>query len=235
MFKHHFFAVLLLFQLALIDTTVLGQKVDSSRIHGSMKNYLFVVPQYLIMDGIRLDYDRTLKNDFFRVGAGAMVFYPGGGGYAVKDFDRVTSLFGFGIMPNVKIQGYSSVKKNLGSGVSRLIIYIEFAPQFQYHRVEHETEVPQEFVENGITYYEFERGMVNSTVFRGGLNFNFGWQITLGRFVTDVYIGMGYRKSYIDPTSAPTSSGYYGFSPGWESILYTGFLVNAGVKFGIVF
>lgn len=222
--------LLTLFVLASCVTIqgVYGQADSLGQPH-IFKNAVSFVPQYTINNGFRLDYDRSLKNDNIWLGLGTMFFYVQGRVYGYGFYDNVNSISGFGLLPNIKFMAFRSQKLNFRSGNPRHTIYIEAGPHFQYYSVNHETEVPVEFVEDGVTYFEFERQNTTSAVYRTGLNLNTGWQIALNRFVLDLYLGAGFRVS-----SAERQTEYY-YYYGWDSILYTGFLLNGGVKFGLLF
>ena len=215
----------------LLGTEVLAQThSDSLKIQRPLlRNFISFVPQYSITDGFRVDYERGIKENQIWLGLGTMFFYSQGEYYGYGTYYNVNSLNGVGILPNIKFRAYNSDKVNKRSGVPRHIMYLETGPLLQYFKVNYETEIPQSFIENGVEYFEFELQEVTSSIFRTGLNLNVGWQLVLNQFVMDVYVGAGFRVSFAEDEP---SEYYYAE---WISPLYTGFLLNGGIKFGFLF
>ena len=201
---------------------------DSSRF----TNMLAIVPQYAILDGIRIDYAKRLKNK-----NQWLVFAPqfysdlnGYGWYPGSYYGAYQTMTGVGINTYYQFVVFKSAKKNLSSKISRQSVYFSFGPSFQYFSLQNLEEVASPFVEDGVTYYRFSLEQVRKPVYRVGGIADVGYQLAFDRFLLDLYVGV--QVKYSMDGNGQLIEGYY---TDWTEVTYSGILLDGGVKLGFFF
>ncbi len=122
-----------------------------------------------------------------------------------------------------------SEKKN-SSGSSRTNAYFSVGPTYQRFNLVNVERIPVEFTENGIKYVRFEDNDIVTIVNKFGGNINLGLQFAFGKFLFDVYGGVGFRYSVdAEGNNFEQDSGY------WVSFGYSGFLFDGGLRLGYYF
>jgi hypothetical protein len=177
------------------------------------------VPQYAIVNGTRLDFDVRLKkeNQWLVI---APQFYNYKGNSNIWDYEELS---GFGIDLNHRIYRKG---KTLPTGA-----YFSYGPVFQYFSVKDNGLASYVYKEEGIEYVGLNEELIHTNIFKFGGNVMFGVQSMIGDiFYIDTYIGTGIRFSYDNRTSG--LHGY--FNDWWGDLGYSGSLIVAGVRFGIL-
>ncbi len=197
------------------------------------QNAISFSPQYTIVNGIRIDYERRLKNkDTWLVFAPVLYTDTDNNDffYSSDSYAAYETMSGIGFYMYFKKIVYKSEKVNTNSDFPRLSIYFAAGPNYQHFNLNNSEEVAVPFVENGITYYEFELQDVKKPINRFGGGINIGGQIVFDRFLIDIYTGVAVKYSYgkggkiIKPRYSD-----------WLSLDYSGILLNGGIRFGMFF
>lgn len=184
------------------------------------KNTISIVPQYVAISGIRIDYERKLNsgNTWLVI---APQLYVDNNGY--DNFDQLT---GFGMNAYYKMYLFHSKKKNT-NGLSRTTLYFSAGPTYQHLNLVATEEVPYETVELGITYTRFASAEVTTRVNKIGGNADFGMQFAFGRFLLDFYAGIGIRYAIDENGNMMEYHNY-----GWLDFGYSGILLDGGIRLG---
>ncbi|MGV7225169.1 MAG: hypothetical protein ACQ9MH_27085 [Nitrospinales bacterium] len=187
-----------------------------------IRNAVSILPQYAAINGIRIDYERKIKD-----GKQWLLFAPQ---FYLDNSPpdwNYTQMTGFGLNAYYKLFLNHSEKKN-PNGLSRTNVYFTVGPTYQRSKLKGEEEVPVEYTEDGITYIGFKT-VEGSTIFRKfGGTANFGLQFAFGRFLLDLYAGIGFRYS-IDEDGNMAET----FNDDWLDIAYSGILLDGGIRFGV--
>lgn len=189
----------------------------------NLNHALFIVPQYVALSGMRFDYEQKLKN-----GKKWLVLSPQF--YADRNgFEQFEKMSGVGFNAAYKKFLSHSTKVN-DNGVPRTNVYFSTGPLFQYFSLTGPEEYPEIFVEDGIEYIRFNTQDVTTTIYRAGVNVDFGLQFVFGQFSLDLYSGVGMRMAFDKNWRLMDNYNDY-----WTDLGYTGFLLNGGVRLGLMF
>ncbi|MDR1673560.1 MAG: hypothetical protein LBS09_08915 [Bacteroidales bacterium] len=120
--------------------------------------------------------------------------------------DRYASMWGYGIDVNYR---YFAGK----------LLYLAGGLSYHYADVSYAAAEWNTFTEDGLEYHERPYGIYRQHLHKPGVNIVFGYQkITRHAFVTDIYVGAGYRyglqkyPKYRQFNSSPPSFGYKGLT-----------------------
>ena len=184
------------------------------------KQAFSIVPQYAAIYGIRVDYERKLKNGNPWIQFSPQLYL------ANNSYEEFDELSGMGM--NVYYKKYLSLSKAKNdNGMSRSSVYFSTGPTFQYFNLVNVEEVPQEFTENGVTYIQFNPDDVSTKIYKLGANADFGVQFTSGQFFLDFYGGIGMRYSI--GGGGVNIENYQDY---WFDFGYTGILLDGGIRLG---
>lgn len=183
---------------------------------------VFLAPQYVAISGIRVDYERKLRKGHQWIVI-APQYYSDQNGY--EDFDSFT---GYGINMYFKRFLSHSVRVN-DNGLPRTNVYFATGPAFQNFAMRSTEEVPEEFIDNGVTYIRYSQNEVKTRIYKTGLNADFGVQIITDRFSIDFYGGVGLRLAFDENGEIMDYFNEY-----WIDFGYTGFLLNGGIRLGFM-
>ncbi len=212
----------LILVLVLSANDLFAQENEDSDPFPGFSQALSIVPQYAAISGIRVDYERKLKSgtDWLLF---APQFYSDKNGY--DDFD---SFSGLGM--NVYFKKFIAHARSTNSnGLPRVNIYFSAGPTFQYFDLKSTEEVPEEYMEDGVTYIRFNSEDVSSKIYKIGVNTDFGIQFIFDRFVLDLYTGMGVRFAQDGEWKTAEILNDYWVEPG-----YSGVLLDGGIRFGFI-
>jgi hypothetical protein len=215
---------------------VYGQTLANSIAEGEAKaqNIIAIVPQYAFFRGIRIDYERNLKaSDHWLVFAPQLYLDVNNGSnfyYSSGSYANYQSMVGVGLNLYYKTIVFKSVKGNVNSNLPRHSFYVSAGPNFQYFSLQNTEEVAQPFIDNGITYYQFNVENVKKPIYRLGAVGNVGWQMAFDRFLLDFYLGVAVKYS-MDGNGNLIKSAY----TEWARPDYSGILLDGGIRFGIFF
>ncbi|GEM_PF-314424 len=181
-----------------------------------------VVPQYAVISGIRIDYERKIssRNQWLVF---SPQYYSNSNGYS-----GYHDMTGTGLNVFYKQYLWQADRKN-GHDHSRSKLYFSAGPTFQYFSLLSIEEVPEEFTENGITYIQFHSEEVPTRIYKLGLNVDFGYQVTLNRFILDFYLGIGMRHA-LDENGEKMDD----LNDDWLDYGYSGALMDGGVRLGFL-
>jgi len=200
----------------------------------SSKRYMISqVPQYFLVNGIRVDYDRRIGNTNQWLVFGPQIYgatkqnrtdfaddldrYDYYGNNSDYRYDR---MFGFGL----DFYHKSFVENtNLPSGV-----YVAFGPMAQYFNIDLKK---TEFIKGTDGYYDESVKNVNESILKLGANFIFGLQDEIvENLIGDIYLGVGYRNSiYLNGNYEDSKfTNFLGYG-------YTGVTLVAGFRVGLMF
>ncbi len=222
----------------IVLTTVLPvfgqQESEPDKLGIQPHNAIAIVPQYAFSNGIRVDYEKRLKNSdhwlvfapqFYLDAVNTRYYYYNDGSYASYE-----SMVGFGINLYYKTIVYKSNNINWNSGLPRHSLYISAGPNYQQFSLSNTEEVAVPYLDNGITYYQFDVQEVKKPIFRFGAIGNVGWQLAFDRFLLDLYLGLAIKYS-VGEGGTIIKTDY----PSWNDMTYTGILLDGGVRIGIFF
>lgn len=178
-----------------------------------------IVPQYAILNGIRVDLDIKLnnKNHWLVI---APQFYISNNANFDWDFNSMT---GAGIELQHKI-----FMKNMPN---KRGVYFAYGPVFNFFSVKDDGLTAREFVENGGNYIGLIDEEMTTKIYKTGGNFLVGYQFVIADFLyIDPYVGVGIRFSFDDKTTGLHN--YY--NEWWGDLGYSGTLMVGGVRIGIL-
>jgi hypothetical protein len=181
---------------------------------------LGVVPQYAITNGFRIDLDFKLndKNHWLVV---APQMYISSKPNLDWDYN---SMAGGG----VEIQHKIFMKREF----SEVNPYFSYGPLFNYFSVKEDGLAAQEFAENGGNYIGLVDDEITTSIYKIGGNLIFGLNFLIkDNFYLDSYIGTGIRFSFDNQTTGLHD--YY--NEWWGDMGYSGTLMVAGFRFGVLF
>lgn len=206
----------------LVSPTVFGQLANDSLRYEPYNHNISISPFYfMIGDGVRFDYERKLHRDGHWIDF-APQYYKANPEKTIYDAKE-----GFGLNVHYKIFFNYNKDKN-PDGMSKSRTYFSFGPMYQFYSIPMIQEIPQEIIIDGIPYFEFNEVDLNIHQQRFGFDTYFGVVQSMGQFIIDFYIGVGYRKSWNgdDIEILPRN-------PDPFDINYTGLIITAGIKLGV--
>ncbi len=169
------------------------------------KSAISLVPQYAIISGIRVDYERKLKHEDKWILFAPQIYLradtDGGGNY--YDYDDMT---GWGLNVYYKQFLAHSRKKN-ANGLSKTNVYFSAGPTFQHTNI--------------------NRRNQTTVINKYGGNVNFGFQLAFGSFLLDLYAGIGIRYA-LDSDGKLMDD----FNDRWIDYGYSGIILDGGVRLG---
>jgi hypothetical protein len=138
-----------------------SQDEEDSNHFAEFRQCIFLLPQYVAVSGIRIDYERKFDGGkYWMVFAPQM--YSNSNGY-----DQFDSFTGFGLNAYYKKFLSHSMRQNR-NGTSKTNIYFSGGPVFQYFKMKELEQIPEEFVEDGITYIRFNSQSHSTKIYRLG-------------------------------------------------------------------
>jgi len=198
------------------------------------QNAISIVPQYAFVKGIRVDYEKNLKNTEHWIVVASQIYLDAGNNsfyyYNDGNYGDYQSMIGVGINFYYKSMVYTSDKVNWNSGLPRHSLYLQAGPNYQYFNLTNKEEVAIPFIDNGITYYQFDVVEVNKPINRFGAVGDVGWQLAFDRFLLDLYLGVAIKYS-IDGNGKMIKDNH----PTWVERTYSGVLLDGGVRVGMFF
>lgn len=199
-----------------------AQSLNSDDAFPGIGQAVFLVPQYVALSGIRVDYERKFgKGQHWLVLAPQ--FYSDHNGY--ESFDRFT---GIGLNAYYKKFLSHSIKVN-DNGLHQTNVYFATGPVFQKFWMQSIEEVPEEYMDNGVVYIRYNQSDVDTGIIRAGLNADFGIQFIFDRFSIDFYGGVGVRFAFDEEGKIMDF-----FNDYWTDFGYTGFLLDGGLRLGFM-
>jgi len=207
----------ILLALFLAATSICFSQEEMER--AQPKSIISFVPQYLIMNGVRIDYDRRIKehhwiqlspqfylreNSSFRDGDDGYEYYEDNSYYDETDYNN---LLGAGMhiyhryYPRISYEGYTA--------------YLKYGVTWQYFSLKYDEQLFNNYVERYTN--------INKT----GADINFGVVTFLNDFIgIDMYAGLGFRYSHRSSDADNPRK----FNDFFESYGYTGNIVNLGLR-----
>jgi len=224
--------ILILLFIVIGLTPSLAQQ-DSLKTIIEPQNALSFVPQYAIINGIRIDYERRIKNGDQWFVIAPMFFIDNSNPYYYSDGSNYSSyetMTGIGVNLYYKNIVYKSNKINWKSGLPRHSLYLQAGPSYQHFSLTNSEEVAVPFIDNGITYYQFDEQDVKKPINRFGGVVDVGWQLAFDRFLVDLYLGVAMKYS-TGEGGAIIKTSY----SGWTELDYSGILLDGGFRVGMFF
>lgn len=194
------------------------------------------VPQYLLVDGLRIDLDFKMNNPKKWLVVSPIIYLQGNaknpwyGGYyydyeyshdnySSSDFE---SLQGFGLELIFK-QMFS--KKTNGTG-----IYLGCGPVYRFTQLERDGLYWIEGTLNGIPTTVEETGLYYTDIHKVGANCILGVQFQIfDNFYGDLFLGFGMRYSFV---SSSKGTGHQ-YNSSWVDYGYSGVLMVSGFRIGV--
>ena len=187
-----------------------------------------LVPQHLIVNGLRFDIEKNIKNTNNWVLI-APQFYLNHNDY---DRDNFPSYYrnnnDYDIMTGYGIDIYH--KLFLKEQAQPKGPYFAYGLSYQHYLIEFRQYTWDTFTDDGLEYYSYDLLNCEETINKVGLNMMIGLQNVVERFVIDIYLGMGIRYSFIE-TNAPETRTFYRY---WWHFGYTGTLPLFGFRLGMM-
>jgi hypothetical protein len=211
--------------LLLAFYVLISQGAEAQREAGkTFKNSLAIQPLYWLNSGLRIDYERQLKNSHHWLQFSAI-------GYYVDDEDLlwnslmnsnrpIQDAWGSGLEVNYKWLPFQRPQMYLSGGLSFSHFNVGYR-ESGYHYLTYR--------ENELTYYELDWGerRIQQDFDRIGTNFRIGFQTHASRrFLIDSYVGIGHMYSFYDGGKP---------YPGTDlinSLSYRGVTLTAGFRIG---
>jgi len=184
---------------------------------------LFLLPQYVAVSGIRIDYEIMTGNGEHWIVIAPQIYSNSNG------YDQFDSFDGLGL--NVYYKKFLSYSRQQNqNGTSRTNIYFSAGPTVQYFNMKSIEEIPEEFVEDGVSYIRFNSQEHSTKIYRLGVDANFGMQFIFNQFSLDFFGGVGIRFA-LDENGNTMEY----FNDYWTDFGYSGILLTGGIRFGLMF
>ncbi len=198
----------------ILPLSLKAQNEEEQKPENGNDTYFFLVPQYAIINGFRLDVERS-----FDQGNKALVFSPH---FYVRNGDdndfRTTdfnSLIGAGL--NADYKYYLS---------DRQISYISVGAGYHYFNSKHNGSA---WVETNGDEIMHETGEYSQIVNRVNVNALLGFKVEItDRIYTDLYTGMGLKYAMIDSQLSQTYFDEYMWQHAYSGVTYL-----VGIKVGV--
>ncbi len=219
--------------ILLATSSFAQQETEVAKTIIEPQNAISFVPQYAIFKGIRIDYERRLKNGNNWVVIAPLFFLDAANQYSYYNSTNYASyetMVGVGVNLYYKSIVYKSNKTNWKSGLPRHSLYLAAGPNYQNFTLTNSEEVAVPFIDNGITYYQFDVQDVKKPINRFGAIVDVGWQLAFDRFLLDLYLGVAFKYS-IGEGGAIIKTSY----ASWTDLDYSGILLDGGLRLGIFF
>lgn len=225
-------AILIILALSVGAPIYAQQETEVANTITEPQNALSFVPQYAILNGLRVDYERRIKNGNHWIVMAPTFFLDASNNnyYYDDDYSSYETMVGVGINLYYKSIVYKSNRINVKSGLPRHSLYFSAGPNYQYFSLTNTEEIAVPFVDNGITYYEFDLQDIKKTINRFGAIANVGWQLAFGRFMLDLYLGVAVKYS-TGEGGGIIKTNY----AEWTDLDYSGILLDGGVRVGMFF
>jgi len=178
-----------------------------------------LVPQYAITNGTRIDFDIRLpgKNQWLVV---APQFYLVTNNSNLWNFEEMT-----GVGLDLQHRFF------LGENNQPRGAYLAYGPVIQYRSVKDEGLTDYQFREDNSDYIGLREEMLQTGIWKMGGNLIFGYQALASKtYYFDFYLGTGIRFSFDNRSSG--LHGYY--NDWWGDLGYSGTLMVAGIRFGLL-
>lgn len=177
-------------------------------------------PFYMVNNGIRLNFDKHLKNNHWI--EASPLFYSA---YKGNSNSRYETLLGGGIDVSHRIL----LEKDYNTP------YFAYGLSVQYYKLNYSDNVWMTFNEDNLEYMIYDDMEVDHSILKIGPYAVIGYQSLLSKMVViDIYAGLGFRKSY-----HYSNTSIIGFENNFNSYYgdygYTGVMIVAGLKIGILF
>ncbi len=177
---------------------------------GSGKVIVSFVPQFLINNGIRIDYDRQInENNWLQV---APQFYlRERSSSSDNEFtDRYNSLLGAGL------HVYHRYYPGKGAGING--VYLSYGLTCQFFNLQYDEKI----MTNSVERY--------SKITKTGAEINIGKMVKISNlFIVDFYTGLGFKYSFLKSDAKEPKR----FDNFYTDYGYTGNILNLGVRIGL--
>lgn len=191
---------------------------------------LRVVPQFLLVNGLRVDAEWQL-DETWALYVAPTYYY----GTSNKNGQYTRTITSFGSHPeasNDQINGYA-----LYAGVKYCFLqpgrfreYGYIGADFGAKNIDYAFKdfdfFPQ--VQNGITYYSYRLGDMKGNSYQTGVNVFMGYSLQVERTVGEMYLGLGYREC----VQTELLKKYRSYEASTLNYAYSGFLLYGGFKVG---
>ena len=211
--------------LLLSGASTYAQVQDKDSLDQKPAMSLSVQPLFLISNAAKLDLEIQLPKRRLGYIVSAEV-YAG----RVKDigfleitsgdrpFDRISG-FGLGVLQ----------KHSFREGITSY--YVAYGITYRHLKIDYETDGFSPYQQDGLNYYEYgplEKSKKINTLL---LSTTIGYHRIMGRFVYDLYLGLGYKS----PLEKVDFNGARDYNDSMPSFAYKGFGILAGIKLGFQF
>lgn len=207
-----------IFIYLIINILIIGN--INAQIDTSRTLFLSIVPQYLIIDGIRVDFDMKLKKyERSWLQVCPQIYYS-----TENHFESVTDhkdLFGLGADINHRIYAKSNFRY--------ASFYLAYGPVLKYYTCISDYYRETTVIENETEYIKYNKEDNRYHIFQTGFNVLLGLQIFTRKYLAlDFYGGVGMRHSFLNSKRIVDE-----FNKGILDYGYKGTLIVGGVRFGM--
>jgi hypothetical protein len=193
-----------------------GQTEENTTLPKSIVSF---VPQYLINNGIRIDYDTRIKDHHWLqlspqiyISENSTYNYDefGDSGYGYEDEYDFNQLLGAGLhiyhryYPSISFEGHTA--------------YIKYGLTWQYFNIKYDEKLFNNYVER------------YTNIQKTGADINFGVVTFINEFIgIDLYAGLGFRYSHRTSDADNPRK----FNDFFTNYGYTGNIINLGLRFSL--
>jgi hypothetical protein len=182
-----------------------------------------LVPQYAFVNGFRPDFDFTMGHNYSSWLIVSPQFYLAPDNPNLFDYKKMAGI-------GIELQHRKFLKPDI---IRPEGFYLGYGPVFQYYSVDDERLHAETIIENGIEYTVVRNGMVNTRIYKAGLTATGGYQFVVSNTLyVDLYVGTGIRLSFDDTGTGGFHKIYNNW---WGDYGYSGTLLTAGLRFGMLY
>lgn len=185
--------------------------------------FVMGVPQHLFQNGIRIEIDKPLGHRQHWLILAPTVYYKGKQGSWFSNRRLMQNMQGAALETMYR---YYPGWRSQGGGA-----YFSAGIGIRYIRFRYSGYRWNEYMQDGLTFYNYDTGSWNRNLTTSSLKLTLGYQKVFNRhFTADLFFGAGFRYTVANqpPDVAIT---FYSNSP--ESLDYTGLHLTGGIRFGM--
>ncbi|MDR1582095.1 MAG: hypothetical protein LBS55_02365 [Prevotellaceae bacterium] len=214
-----------LFALLVTSTFLPAQEIINpmDKLPHQEKNFTIAIhPFYSLNGGMRFDFEKRIKNTPSWMQFGVTGYLQPNkddeSNYIIFSGDEVNRLLGGGLDLNYK--WFCNRKESL---------YFAGGCSYTYYNIEYTDKYWRSYTEDGLVYFVNDYGNITQKINKIGLNTYFGYQLPSPIFLFDMFVGLGYRYSFRNNSTAKL------FNDSMLSLGYRGVAFVIGIRFGVKF
>jgi hypothetical protein len=205
-------------QIQAQDETVVDDKLPHQKKNFTISTH----PLYNFASGVRFDFEKRINQtpSWIQLGVAGYLMSSKSTefNWTLISGDELSYLRGLGLEVNYKY--FFNKKESL---------YVAGGGSYTHYNTAYMGDYWHRYTENGLEYIFNEDGKIKQRINKLGINTYFGYQVPTPTFLFDMFVGLGYRRSFLTNNAAKR------FDDSMISLGHTGLVFITGVRFGVKF